>query len=142
NACRHGELADRGLALLRLLAPIAIEDDPAVAAARAVAPSLPAYATLTASREHAARSRFWIGAIELRHRLRGGGGALAREGTGSGEPTSVRGAASRRPTTHRGSTPDDDASAASRGSTLVGDRSTAGRGSTPVHDASRSESAA
>jgi len=71
NACRHAELLDRGLALLRLVAPIAIEDDPAVAAARAATPSWPAYARLREARDRAARARFEVGGLELMHRLHG-----------------------------------------------------------------------
>jgi hypothetical protein len=71
NACRHAELLDRGLALLRLVAPIAIEDDPAVAAARAATPSWPAYAVLRDARDRAAHARFGIAAIDLMHRLHG-----------------------------------------------------------------------
>src|SRR5688572_28807227 len=35
NACMHDVLADRGLALMRLVAPLIIENDPDVIAARA-----------------------------------------------------------------------------------------------------------
>ena len=71
NACRHAELLDRGLAVLRLVAPIAIEDDPAVAAARGATPSWPAYAALREARDRAAHARFGLAAIELMHRLHG-----------------------------------------------------------------------
>src|ERR671913_367864 len=39
NACMHDVLADRGLALLRLVAPLMIEDDPLVTTTRAEPPS-------------------------------------------------------------------------------------------------------
>ncbi|HEX4418794.1 MAG TPA: hypothetical protein VH165_12875, partial [Kofleriaceae bacterium] len=52
-ALAHPVLADRGLALLRLAAPIAIEDDPGVVAARAAAPSWAGLAGLAAARDAA-----------------------------------------------------------------------------------------
>jgi hypothetical protein len=70
-ACGNEGLADRGLALLRLCAPFAIEDDPAVAAARAEPPSWPGLVALAHARDAAARARFGIGAIALAHRLHG-----------------------------------------------------------------------
>src|SRR5690348_3340400 len=70
-ACRHDLLADRGLALLRLVVPLAIEDDPAVARARAQPPSWDALPALAAARDAVARARFGCGAIELLHRLHG-----------------------------------------------------------------------
>lgn len=75
DACRHDELADRGLALLRLAAPLVIEDDPAVAAARNQPPSWPGLSALAAARDAVARARFGCGAIELMHRLHGVTGA-------------------------------------------------------------------
>jgi hypothetical protein len=71
DACRHDVLADRGLALIRLVAPLVIEDHPAVVAARAEPPSWPGLAKLAAARDDAARARFGCGAIELHHRLNG-----------------------------------------------------------------------
>jgi hypothetical protein len=71
DACRHDVLADRALALLRLVAPLVIEDDPAVVAARAEPPSWPGLAKLAAARDAAARARFGDGAIRLLHRLHG-----------------------------------------------------------------------
>jgi hypothetical protein len=64
-------LADRGLALLRLVAPIAIEDDPAVVAARASTPSWAGLQRLAAARDAAAERRFGMRAIELIHVLHG-----------------------------------------------------------------------
>jgi len=64
-------LADRALALLRLVAPLAIEDDPAVVAARAQPPSWPGLVALAEARDAVARARFGMGAIELVHRLHG-----------------------------------------------------------------------
>lgn len=59
------------MALLRLVAPIAIEDDPAVAAARGLAPSWDGLVRLARARDAAARQRFGIGAMELFHALHG-----------------------------------------------------------------------
>jgi len=67
----HPVLADRALAQVRLLAPIAIEDEPSVAAARAADPTWDALAVLTVARDTAARARFGIGFLELMHRLHG-----------------------------------------------------------------------
>ncbi|HEY0255745.1 MAG TPA: hypothetical protein VGC41_29650, partial [Kofleriaceae bacterium] len=64
-------LADRALALLRLVAPFAVEDDPAVVAIRAQPPSWDGLVGLTEARDAAARTRFGIGAVELSHRLHG-----------------------------------------------------------------------
>lgn len=71
DACMHDFVADRGLALMRLVAPLMIEDDPAVAAARAEPPTWPGLARLAAARDAAARTRFGMRAIELMHRLHG-----------------------------------------------------------------------
>jgi hypothetical protein len=67
----HPVLADRGLALLRLAAPVAIESDPAVIAARAAPPTWEALAALAAARDVAALARFGRRAIDLAHRLHG-----------------------------------------------------------------------
>ncbi len=64
-------LAERALAVLRLVAPLAIEDDPAVVAARAQPPSWPGLVVLATARDAAARARFGISAIDLAHRLHG-----------------------------------------------------------------------
>jgi hypothetical protein len=71
NACMHDLLADRGLALLRLVAPLMIEDDPRVVAARAEPPTWQGLARLTAARDEVARLRFGRRAIEVMHRLHG-----------------------------------------------------------------------
>jgi hypothetical protein len=67
----HPVLADRGLALLRLAAPIAIESDPAVRAARLAPASWSALAALAIARDAAATARFDRRAIEVMHRLHG-----------------------------------------------------------------------
>jgi hypothetical protein len=65
-------LTDRALGLLRLLAPVAIESTPEVAAARAATPmTWDAYARLAAARERASRARFGMAAVELAHQLHG-----------------------------------------------------------------------
>jgi hypothetical protein len=71
NACTHALLADRGLALLRLVAPLVIEADPAVTAARNEAPSWPGLARLATARDQVAHARFGCSAIDLVHRLSG-----------------------------------------------------------------------
>jgi len=71
DALAHPILADRGLALLRLVVPIALEADPAVTAARAARPTWDALAALARAREAAATARFGHGAIELLHCLHG-----------------------------------------------------------------------
>ena len=53
-ACTHPELAARGLALLRLVAPLVIEADASVAAIRARVPSWAGYAALRQARDRAA----------------------------------------------------------------------------------------
>ncbi|NVB81072.1 MAG: hypothetical protein HOV81_21935 [Kofleriaceae bacterium] len=71
NACMHDVLADRGLALLRLVAPLVIEDDPAVVVARAMPPTWQNLSTLAAQRDAAARARFGLSSVQLAHRLHG-----------------------------------------------------------------------
>lgn len=68
----HPVLADRGLALLRLAAPVALESDPAVIAARAAPPTWEALAALAAARDAAALARFGRRAIDVLHHLHGG----------------------------------------------------------------------
>jgi hypothetical protein len=80
------ELTERGLALLRLVAPSAIEDDPAVARARAAEPAWPALAELAAARDAASRARFGRRFVELMRALGGAGGA-----GGAGDPPVVVG---------------------------------------------------
>lgn len=70
-ACRQAELLRRGLAVLRVVGPIAIEDEPSVAAARRLAPSWEGLVHLAQARDGAARARFGVGAIELLHALHG-----------------------------------------------------------------------
>lgn len=65
-------LAPRGLALLRLLAPIAIEDDPDVAAARSARPQTwDAWTALATARDAASRIRLGAGQLAWRHWLHG-----------------------------------------------------------------------
>jgi hypothetical protein len=71
NALTHDLLADRGLALMRLVAPLVIESDPAVRAARAEAPSWPGLQRLAEARDAVAIRRFGTRAITLLHRLHG-----------------------------------------------------------------------
>lgn len=75
HACMHDVLLDRGLALLRLVAPLVIEDDSAVAVARALPQTWQNLATLAAQRDAAARARFGLSSVELAHRLHGVSGA-------------------------------------------------------------------
>ena len=82
----HDELGDRALSLLRLLAPIVIEDDPAVAAARRAEPSWDGLAALAAARDAVATRRFGMRAIELLHRLHGCAGVGEAAGQAVGEP--------------------------------------------------------
>jgi hypothetical protein len=70
-AYRHELLRERGLAILRLVAPLAIEDEPAVCAARAQPPSWDGLSGLAAARDQHARERYSRGAIELLHKLHG-----------------------------------------------------------------------
>ena len=82
QALPHELLADRALGLLRLVAPLVIEADAVVAAARAEPPSWAALADLAAARDGAARARFGLGAIELMHRLHGAGAAEPHDAPG------------------------------------------------------------
>jgi hypothetical protein len=70
-ALAHPVLADRGLALLRLVAPLAIECDPDVIAAAAAPPTWDALAALAAARDAASIARFGRRAIEVIHALHG-----------------------------------------------------------------------
>jgi len=76
-ALAHPVLADRGVALVRLVAPIAIEADAGVVAARAAAPTWYALTALAQARDAAATARFGRGAIDLLHHLHGSAGAAA-----------------------------------------------------------------
>lgn len=71
DAFMHDFLADRGIALLRLVVPLVIEDDPAVTAARAAPPTWDNLATLAAARNAAAQARFGRDARKVMHRLFG-----------------------------------------------------------------------
>lgn len=71
RALAHAELADRGLALLRVVAPIVIERDGGVTAARAVAPTWTGYAALVAARDAVAQARFGRSSRALLHELHG-----------------------------------------------------------------------
>jgi hypothetical protein len=71
NACAHALLADRGLALLRLVAPLVIENDPAVFAARSQPVTWPNMQRLAEARDAVARKVFGASSIELLHRLHG-----------------------------------------------------------------------
>ena len=95
----HPVLADRGLALLRIAAPTAIERAPGVAAARVAAPTWQALAALASAREVDARAQHGVGAIALMHLLHGSAlsgdaiaaiaGAPAADPVGSEPPTAV-----------------------------------------------------
>jgi hypothetical protein len=76
-ALAHPLLADRGLALLRLVAPILIDADAGVVAALAAEPTWDALAALTAARDAAAIARFGHRAIDVLHRLHGSDAAEA-----------------------------------------------------------------
>jgi hypothetical protein len=78
QALAHPLLEDRARAILRLVVPIAIEDDPRVIAARASDPTWDALAVLTAARDAVARERFDTPFVALMHQLYGVGIA-ARE---------------------------------------------------------------
>jgi hypothetical protein len=71
HACMHEVLADRGLALMRLVAPLMIESDTMVATIRADTPSWPSLAHLTKARDLVARDRFGCSTMELVRRLHG-----------------------------------------------------------------------
>jgi hypothetical protein len=65
------DVANRSLALLRLLAPIAIESDAAVSAARGGELSWDAWRDLAAARDAAARRRFGVDHVALMHWIHG-----------------------------------------------------------------------
>ncbi|MBA3462608.1 MAG: hypothetical protein H0T46_21815 [Deltaproteobacteria bacterium] len=75
RALLHPTIADRGLALLRLVAPIVIERDAGVTAARSrftsSTPSWAAYAALSALRDTVAKARFGRSAREVLMLLHG-----------------------------------------------------------------------
>ena len=78
EACADPSLAARGRALLRLVAPIVIESDPAVAALRARPRTWDGWRRLAAARDTVAREKLGGGALEVLHRLYG----VARAGAG------------------------------------------------------------
>ena len=71
NACMHDVLADRGLALMRLIAPLMIESDTMVATIRAEPPSWSGLVHLTTARDLVARDRFGHSSVELTRLLHG-----------------------------------------------------------------------
>ncbi|HEY3804677.1 MAG TPA: hypothetical protein VGL61_18805 [Kofleriaceae bacterium] len=71
QALANEGLAERGLAIMRLVAPLAIESDPAVSAARAEPRSWPGLVALAEARDAASQARFECRAIDLLHRLHG-----------------------------------------------------------------------
>nr|HEX4313274.1 hypothetical protein [Kofleriaceae bacterium] len=71
DACAFDELRDRALALLRLVAPLVVEDEPAVSAARRAAPSWPALVALARARDAASLARLGRGALAWTHVLHG-----------------------------------------------------------------------
>lgn len=78
-ALAHPILADRGLALVRLVVPIAIEADAAVTEARAAQPTWYALAALALARNAAATALFGYSAIDVLHRLHGTAGATVAD---------------------------------------------------------------
>ncbi|HEY0475907.1 MAG TPA: hypothetical protein VGD37_00200 [Kofleriaceae bacterium] len=91
-ALAHPVLADRGLALLRLAAPLAIESDPEVTAARAAEPTWDALAVLAAARDAAAAARFGRRAVDVMHQLHGSVVDLAAGLAGRDRPPAAGGA--------------------------------------------------
>jgi hypothetical protein len=92
RALAYPALAARGLALLRLAVPVAVEGEPAVARARAGEPRWSALAALAAARDAASRARFGRGFLELVHALHGAPAAAAApsaEGRAAAAPVPV-----------------------------------------------------
>ncbi|MBS1121246.1 MAG: hypothetical protein H6Q90_3474 [Deltaproteobacteria bacterium] len=77
RALVHPELADRALATMRLLIPIAIDDDAQVANARAGEATWQGLERLATARDLAAQTRLGLGFVELVHRLHGSAGVAA-----------------------------------------------------------------
>ncbi len=71
RALAHAELALRGVKLLRVVAPIVIERDATVAAARAADPTWDNYLALSRARNAVAHARFGRSALDVLHRLNG-----------------------------------------------------------------------
>jgi hypothetical protein len=101
-ALAHPVLADRGLALLRLVAPLAIARDAALA--YALPPTWATLAVLAQARDAAARARFGRRALDVIHALHGSpdgargaeGAGLARGIEGAGAARGVEGAGAAR----------------------------------------------
>ncbi len=87
RALAHPELALRGATLLRVVAPIVIERDAAVASARAAEPTWDNYLVLSRARNAVAHARFGRSAIEILHRLNG----AADAGDASAVPEPIAG---------------------------------------------------
>jgi len=85
-ALAHPILADRGLALLRLVAPLAIECDAAVMAALAEPSSWEALSALAAARDAASIARFGRRAIEVLHALHGVSASISAPASGLPPP--------------------------------------------------------
>lgn len=86
SACMHDLLVDRGLALVRLVAPLMIEDDPLVTAARAEPPSWAGVARLATARDAVAQRRFGRSSIDVLHVLHGSATERARTASELGAP--------------------------------------------------------
>lgn len=74
RALGFAELADRALAVLRLIVPTVLDTDPRVVLARCATPTWPAMLALARARDRAAGDRFGMSAVELLHRLHGADG--------------------------------------------------------------------
>jgi len=79
NALVHDVIADRGLALMRLVAPLVIESNPIVRALRAGTPTWAGLQRLAAARDDVAQARFGVRSLSLLHRLHGCEEAVPRE---------------------------------------------------------------
>jgi hypothetical protein len=90
-ALTHPFLADRGLALLRLAAPTAIEADAGVVTARAAPPSWDALGALAIARDAAAAALLGRPAIDVMHRLHGCAAAVDAAGPPPALPPPVAG---------------------------------------------------
>ncbi|MGN6104683.1 MAG: hypothetical protein ACTHU0_06245 [Kofleriaceae bacterium] len=116
EALTHPALAARATALLRLIAPLAIDADPSVAPLRAASPSWPALAALAAARDRVARAWLGLPYVALHHALHVGPliaappahpafAHLASEHPGAVSPGSGR-PASERPVSERPAAPE------------------------------------
>lgn len=84
NSLAHAELADRAAGLARLIVPLAIEEDAAVARAYAGERTWAGLAALARARDAAARAHFGIGFLPLVHALHGCDAATRDESAGGG----------------------------------------------------------